>query len=58
LNERLGVPRLGALEQLELGRFEASVAKMAADALASGSADRNPVVPRESEIIALYKEAW
>lgn len=58
LNERLGVPRLGALEQLELGRFEASVAKMAADALASGSADRNPIVPSEEDIIALYKDAW
>jgi alcohol dehydrogenase class IV len=58
LNERLGVPRLGALEHLELGRFDASVAKMAADALASGSADRNPVVPSETDIIALYKEAW
>ncbi len=58
LNERLQVPRLGALEQLELGRFEASVAKMAADALASGSAERNPVVPGEADIIALYREAW
>jgi alcohol dehydrogenase class IV len=58
LNERLGVPRLGALEQLESERFAASVAKMAADALASGSADRNPVVPTEGEIIALYREAW
>jgi alcohol dehydrogenase class IV len=58
LNELLQVPRLGALEQLELGRFEASVAKMAADALASGSAERNPVVPSEEDIIGLYKEAW
>jgi alcohol dehydrogenase len=58
LNERLQVPRLGALEQLEVERFGASVAKMASDALASGSPDRNPVVPSEEEIVALYKEAW
>jgi alcohol dehydrogenase class IV len=58
LNERLQVPRLGALEQLERERFEASVAKMAVDALASGSPDRNPVVPSEAEIVALYEEAW
>ena len=58
LNERLEVPRLGALEQLERERFEASVEKMAADALASGSPARNPVVPSEEEIVALYKEAW
>ncbi len=58
LNDRLRVPRLGALEQLVPERFEASVAKMAADALASGSPDRNPVVPSEEEIVALYKEAW
>ncbi|MBS1886975.1 MAG: iron-containing alcohol dehydrogenase [Actinobacteria bacterium] len=58
LNRRLEVPRLGALEQLEEGAFEASVAKMAADALASGSPDRNPVVPTAEEIVVLYKEAW
>ena len=58
LNQRLQVPRLGALEQVEEERFEASVAKMAADALASGSPDRNPVVPTEEQIVVLYKEAW
>jgi len=58
LNEQLQVPRLGALEQLEEPRFEANVAKMAADALASGSPARNPVVPTEEAIIDLYKEAW
>jgi alcohol dehydrogenase class IV len=58
LNQRLEVPRLGALEQLEEERFVATVAKMAADALASGSPARNPVVPTEEQIVALYKEAW
>jgi alcohol dehydrogenase class IV len=58
LNQRLQVPRLGALEQVEEEHFEASVAKMAADALASGSPARNPVVPTEEQIVVLYKEAW
>jgi alcohol dehydrogenase class IV len=58
LNERLGVPALGALEQLERERFEAAVEKMAADALASGSPDRNPVVPTAAQIVGLYEEAW
>jgi alcohol dehydrogenase class IV len=58
LNQRLGVPSLGALEQLEEERFLATIAKMAADALASGSPDRNPVVPTEEQIVVLYKEAW
>lgn len=58
LNERLEVPRLGDLEGVEIDAFETSVAKMAADALASGSPARNPVVPTEEEIVALYKEAW
>jgi alcohol dehydrogenase len=58
LNQRLEVPRLGDLEQLEEERFVATIAKMAADALASGSPDRNPVVPTEEQIVVLYKEAW
>jgi alcohol dehydrogenase len=58
LNQRLEVPRLGALAQLEEERFAATVAKMAADALTSGSPDRNPVVPTEQQIVVLYKEAW
>jgi alcohol dehydrogenase len=58
LNRRLEVPRLGELEQLEEERFVVTVAKMAADALASGSPERNPVVPTEEQIVDLYKEAW
>jgi alcohol dehydrogenase len=58
LNQRLEVPRLGGLERLEEERFLATIAKMAADALASGSPDRNPVVPTEEQIVVLYKEAW
>jgi alcohol dehydrogenase len=58
LNARLGVPSLGSLEQLERDRFDSSVGKMAADALASGSPDRNPVVPTAEQIADLYREAW
>jgi alcohol dehydrogenase class IV len=58
LNQRLEVPSLGALEQLERERFEARVEKMAADALASGSPERNPVVPTAAQIVDLYREAW
>ena len=58
LNERLEVPPLGSLEQVERSRFDSSVEKMAADALASGSPERNPVVPTAEQIVDLYKEAW
>lgn len=58
LNQRLEVPSLGALDQLERDRFEASVEKMAADALASGSPERNPVVPTAAQIVDLYEQAW
>ncbi|MBF6621343.1 MAG: iron-containing alcohol dehydrogenase [Patulibacter sp.] len=58
LNERLGVPRLGQLEQVDEARFAASVEKMAQDALDSGSPARNPVVPTHAEVVAIYREAW
>ncbi len=58
LNERLGVPRLGALPQVDEARFAATVDKMAQDALDSGSPARNPVVPTQAQIVALYREAW
>jgi alcohol dehydrogenase class IV len=38
--------------------FERHLAKMAADALASGSPARNPRIATRGEIIALYQEAW
>jgi alcohol dehydrogenase class IV len=58
LNERLGVPRLRDLPGVEHARFDAALPKMAADALASGSPARNPVVPTAEEIVDLYREAW
>ena len=58
LNARLEVPRLRDCRGVERGKFEASLAKMAADALASGSPQNNPVVPSAEEIIRLYEEAW
>jgi alcohol dehydrogenase class IV len=58
LNERLGVPRLRDVPGVTRERFDASLPKMAADALASGSPARNPVVPTAEEIVELYREAW
>ena len=58
LNERLDVPRLRDCPQMDAARFEASLVKMAADALASGSPQNNPVVPTAEQIVALYREAW
>jgi alcohol dehydrogenase class IV len=58
LNARLEVPRLRDCRGVERARFEASLEKMAADALASGSPQNNPVVPGAGEIIRLYEEAW
>ena len=58
LNNRLQVPRLGGCRGLERTRFDAAKAKMAADALASGSPENNPVVPATDQIVALYDESW
>ncbi len=58
LNARLQVPRLGGCRGVERVRFEAVKAKMAEDALASGSPQNNPVVPTAAQIEALYEEAW
>jgi alcohol dehydrogenase class IV len=58
LNTRLQVPRLRECRGVERAKFEATVAKMAADALASGSPQNNPVVPTAEQIIRLYEEAW
>lgn len=58
LNERLGVPRLGQLDRVDEAAFEASVAKMAQDALDSGSPARNPVVPTHAQIVEIYRQAW
>jgi alcohol dehydrogenase len=58
LNARLKVPRLGACPGVTRAKFDACVEKMAADALASGSPQNNPVVPTAEQIVALYREAW
>jgi alcohol dehydrogenase class IV len=58
LNEDLQVPRLRELRGVTKQRFEDSLAKMADDALASGSPARNPRVPSAADIIDLYRRAW
>ncbi len=58
LNEDLAIPRLGACLRCTRDEFEASLAKMAADALASGSPNNNPLIPTADEIVALYRQAW
>jgi len=58
LNRRLEVPRLRDLPGVTREAFDAALAKMAEDALASGSPDRNPVVPTAEQIEELYRRAW
>lgn len=58
LNARLAVPRLRKCRGVEAARFDAVLAKMAGDALASGSPQNNPVVPSAEQIVALYREAY
>ncbi len=58
LNVRLEVPRLRDLPGVTRVAFDAALPKMAEDALASGSPDRNPVVPTAEQIEELYRRAW
>jgi alcohol dehydrogenase class IV len=58
LNDRLEVPRLRDLPGVDRETFDGALAKMAQDALDSGSPDRNPVVPSAEEIAELYRRAW
>lgn len=58
LNLRLNVPRLRDCRGVERERFDALIAKMAEDALASGSPANNPVTPTAVEIVRLYHAAW
>lgn len=58
LNRRLGVPALRDCVGVTHGEFEAVIERMAADALASGSPQNNPVVPDAGQIAGLYREAW
>lgn len=54
--ERMGIPSLGAYG-IDLNELENQAARMAQDALASGSPANNPRVPTSDEIVALYIEA-
>lgn len=58
LNARLQIPALRAHPKIEEDKFRASLAKMAADALASGSPQNNPVIPTLDQIVGLYLQAW
>jgi len=58
LNKSLKVPRLGEVINVDRSTFDQKVEKMAADGLASGSPDNNPVVPRAGQIVELYHKAW
>jgi alcohol dehydrogenase class IV len=58
LNRRLKIPRLREDPRIEEGKYFRSLEKMAADALASGSPQNNPVVPTAEQIVELYRRAW
>ncbi len=58
LNGFLQIPRLSACCKTTPDAFESSLAKMASDALASGSPSNNPVVPTVEQIMTIYREAW
>ena len=58
LNAQLGIPRLRECVKANQSDFESYLGKMAEDALASGSPQKNPVVPSADEMIELYRSAW
>ncbi len=58
LNRELEIPRLRECCRNDEAAFEGALAKMAYDALASGSPANNPVVPTAEEIINLYRQSW
>ncbi|MDP7133002.1 MAG: iron-containing alcohol dehydrogenase, partial [Planctomycetota bacterium] len=58
LNQSLELPRLRDCRGVTREKFEGTVEKMSADALASGSPANNPRVPTVEEIIQLYHQAW
>ena len=58
LNAELQLPRLRGCRGVDEARFRQSLAKMAGDALASGSPQNNPRVPTADEIVRLYEESW
>ena len=58
LNQRLKIPRLRDDPRLVEEKFFRLLEKMAADALASGSPQTNPVIPTAAQIVELYRAAW
>jgi alcohol dehydrogenase class IV len=58
LNKKLKIPALRYCKGIDKVFFEKTLEKMAQDAISSGSPQNNPVVPSETEIIKLYREAW
>lgn len=58
LNASLELPRLSGCPGVNRARFDAHLAKMAEDALASGSPGNNPHIPDAAAIVSLYREAW
>lgn len=58
LNRALHIPKLREHPGLEQDVFEALLPRMAADAIGTGIAQHNPVVPTPEEIVGLYREAW
>lgn len=58
LNKKLSIPRLRDLVVKDRNFYEEKLDSMAQAALDSGSPQKNPVVPRHSDIVELYKNAW
>lgn len=58
LNRRLQIPRLRDHPSMVEEKFFRLIEKMAADALASGSPQNNPVAPTTEQIVELYRAAW
>ena len=58
LNDNLNVPRLRDCVGVPRDPFYSALTRMAGDALGSGSASHNPIVPDVEQIEALYREAY
>jgi len=58
LNDDLAIMRLSEWKSADEARFSSLKAKMAQDALDSGSPNNNPRVPTVEEIVDLYDEIW
>ncbi len=58
MNTLLQIPSIQKYKGVDEEVFNSNLEKMANDALASGSPQNNPVVPRVEEIMELYQKAW